>query len=110
LSTTASYGDTPSIAKSRNVACFSPIAKAAFVAGEFAHACALSKLSNCNTTTREAGGAAPFAELEKVDLNFAEVVLKDGRIEPLEESTVHTKDFGPVIGRTISEAGGKFSG
>jgi hypothetical protein len=33
-------------------------------------------------------GAAPFAEPEKVDLNFAEVVLKDGRIETLEESTV----------------------
>jgi hypothetical protein len=50
------YGEGPSTAKMRNVAYFSPIASVALRAGESHHACALSKLSYCVTTTRPALG------------------------------------------------------
>jgi hypothetical protein len=50
------YGIAPSTAKARVVAYLSPTDWALMRPGELHHALTLSALSNCSTTTREAGG------------------------------------------------------
>src|ERR1043166_695133 len=57
----ASYCATPSIAKTRNVAYFSPILRFSLYSAELRHAMSLSMLSHCWMTTRDFGGSPSIA-------------------------------------------------